>query len=114
MAVFGRDPEREGPAGLARVGLVPDSLAVGEEMKVRELPAFASRFYSQWDQAHCYLLLARYDLPLEQKIRELSRGMKTKVSLVTALAHRPDLLILDDPTLGLDAVILEEVVPKPR
>lgn len=110
MAVFGRDPEREGPAILARVGLVPDALAVDEKMKVRELLAFASRFYSQWDQAHCYRLLARYDLPLEQKIRDLSRGMKSKVSLVMALAHRPDLLILDDPTLGLDAVILDEFV----
>jgi ABC-type multidrug transport system ATPase subunit len=110
VSVFGRDPEREGPAVLARVGLVPDALAVDEKMKVRELLAFASRFYGQWDQAHCYRLLARYDLPLEQKIRDLSRGMKTKVSLVMALAHRPDLLLLDDPTLGLDAVILEEFV----
>jgi len=110
VAVFGRDPEREGPAILARVGLVPDALAVDEKMKVGELLTFTSRFYSQWDQAHCYRLLARYDLPLEQKIRDLSRGMKTKVSLVMALAHRPELLILDDPTLGLDAVILEEFV----
>lgn len=110
VAVFGRDPEREGPAILARVGLVPDALAVDEKMKVRELLAFVSRFYSQWDQAHCYHLLARYDLPLEKRIRDLSRGMKTKVSLVMALAHRPDLLVLDDPTLGLDAVILEEFV----
>jgi ABC-type multidrug transport system ATPase subunit len=110
VAVFGRDPEREGPAVLARVGLVPDALAVDEKMKVRELLAFASRFYSQWDQAHCYHLLARYDLPLEKRIRDLSRGMKTKVSLVMALAHRPELLLLDDPTLGLDAVILEEFV----
>jgi ABC-2 type transport system ATP-binding protein len=110
VAVFGRDPEREGPAILARVGLVPDALAVDEKMKVGELLKFVSRFYTQWDQAHCYRLLARYDLPLEQKIRDLSRGMKTKISLVMALAHRPELLILDDPTLGLDAVILEEFV----
>jgi ABC-type multidrug transport system ATPase subunit len=110
VAVFGRDPEWEGPAVLARVGLVPDALAVDEKMKVGELLKFVSRFYTQWDQAHCYRLLARYDLPLDQKIRDLSRGMKTKVSLVMALAHRPELLILDDPTLGLDAVILEEFV----
>jgi ABC-type multidrug transport system ATPase subunit len=110
VAVFGRDPEREGPAILARVGLVPDALAVDERMKVGELLAFVSRFYPQWDQARCFRLLGRYDLRLDQKIRSLSRGMRTKVSLVMALAHRPDLLILDDPTLGLDAVILEEFV----
>jgi len=110
VAVFGRDPEREGPAILARVGLVPDALAVDERMKVGELLAFVSRFYPQWDQPRCFRLLARYDLPLDAKIRSLSRGMRTKVSLVMALAHRPDLLVLDDPTLGLDAVILEEFV----
>ena len=52
VAVFGRDPEREGPAILARVGLVPDALAVDEKMKVGELLKFVSRFYTQWDQAH--------------------------------------------------------------
>lgn len=110
VAVFGRDPEREGPAVLARVGLVPDTLAVDDRMKVGELLTFVSRFYPDWDQVRSYKLLALYDLPLNQKIRNLSRGMRTKIALVMALSHRPELLILDDPALGLDAVILEEFV----
>jgi ABC-type multidrug transport system ATPase subunit len=110
VELFGRDPEKEGPAVLGRVGLALDAPAVDERMKVRELLVFTSHFYPQWDQAYCYKLLARYELPLEMKIRNLSRGMKTKVSLVLALAHRPELLVLDDPALGLDAVVLDELM----
>src|SRR6185369_4104929 len=110
VELFGRDPERTHPSIFARVGLALDTPAVDERMKVRELLTFISRFYPQWDQAYCYRLLARYDLPLEAKIRTMSRGMKTKVSLILALAHRPELLILDDPALGLDAVVLDELM----
>jgi ABC-2 type transport system ATP-binding protein len=89
---------------------VPDTLAVDTSMRVREILDFTARFYPHWDRAWCHQLLARYDLPLEPKIRSLSRGMQTKVSLVLALAHRPALLIFDDATLGLDAIVLAELM----
>ena len=108
VQVFGRDPEHEGPAVLARVGVVPDTLAVDERQTVEQLLAFASRLYPRWDQPRCFRLLARFELLPRERIRNLSRGMKTKVSLVMALSHRPDLLVLDDPTLGLDAIVVRE------
>lgn len=109
IAVFGRDPHRDGPAVLARVGYVPEALAVHDWLRVGELLQFIARFYPRtWDTAYGYHLLERFKLPLDVKIRELSRGMQTKVSLVSVLAHRPELLVLDDPTLGLDAVVLQE------
>ena len=110
ISLFGHDPAGGNPWLFAHVGFVPDVLAVDERMRVREALDFASRFYSRWDRAYCHRLLSRYDLPLEETIRKLSRGMQTKVSLVLALSHRPDLLVLDDPTLGLDAVVLDELV----
>jgi ABC-type multidrug transport system ATPase subunit/tRNA A-37 threonylcarbamoyl transferase component Bud32 len=110
VEVFGKDPEREGPAVLARIGWVPDQLAVEDRMRVRELLDFVSRAYPTWDKPYCYRLLARFDLALESRLRDLSRGMKTKVALVMGLAHRPDLILLDDATLGLDAVVLDELV----
>jgi ABC-type multidrug transport system ATPase subunit len=110
IEVFGKDPDREGPAILARVGWVPDQLAAEDRMKVRELLDFVALGYPTWDKPYCYRLLARFDLPLETRLRDLSRGMKTKVSLVMGLAHRPELILLDDATLGLDAVILDELV----
>lgn len=110
VEVFGKDPRREGPWVLARTGWVPDQLHAEDSMRVRELLDFVSRAYPRWDKPYCYQLLGRFELPLESRIRDLSRGMKTKVSLVLALAHRPDLVLLDDPTLGLDAVVIEELV----
>jgi ABC-type multidrug transport system ATPase subunit/tRNA A-37 threonylcarbamoyl transferase component Bud32 len=110
IEVFGKDPDREGPAILARIGWVPDQLAVEDRMKVRELLDFVALAYPTWDKPYCYRLLARFDLPLETRLRDLSRGMKTKVALVMGLAHRPELILLDDATLGLDAVILDELV----
>ncbi len=109
VSIFGRDPQGGNPEILQHVGFVPDTLAVDERMRVREVLDFAARLYPRWDRAWCHQLLARYDLPLEPKIRDLSRGMQTKVSLVLALAHRPELLVLDDATFGLDAVILAEL-----
>ena len=110
VSIFGHDPQGGNPWLFAHVGFVPDVLAVDERMRVREALDFASHFYSRWDQAYCHRLLSRYDLPWEEKIRNLSRGMQTKISLVLALAHRPDLLVLDDPTLGLDAIVLAELM----
>jgi len=110
ISIFGRDPQGGDPEILRRVGFVPDTLAVDTSMRVREILDFTARFYPRWDRAWCHQLLARYDLPLEPKIRSLSRGMQTKVSLVLALAHRPALLVLDDATLGLDAIALAELM----
>jgi ABC-type multidrug transport system ATPase subunit len=110
IAIFGGDPSGGSPEILARVGFVPDVLAVDEGRRVREVLDFTAHFYPRWDRAWCHQLLARYDLPWEAKIRTLSRGMRTKVSLVLALAHRPDLLVLDDATFGLDAIVLAELI----
>lgn len=109
VRIFGRDPDREGPAILSRIGYVPEVLAAYDSMTVGQLIDFLRAFYPRWDNALCYRLLAQYELPHAIKIRELSKGMKTKVSLISALSHRPEFLLLDDPTLGLDAVTLGEV-----
>jgi ABC-type multidrug transport system ATPase subunit len=109
VALFGRDPEKEGPAILARVGYVSESLPVYDTLRVGELLTLMSRVYAaSWGHALAYSLLGRYKLPLTTKVKALSRGMRTQLGLVCALAHRPELLVLDDPTLGLDAVVLDD------
>jgi ABC-2 type transport system ATP-binding protein len=110
VELFGKDPRREGPVVLARTGWVPDQLHADEGMRVRELLDFVASAYHRWDKAYCYRLLSRFDLPLEARIRDLSRGMRTQISLLLALSHRPELILLDDPTLGLDAIVMEEFV----
>jgi ABC-type multidrug transport system ATPase subunit/tRNA A-37 threonylcarbamoyl transferase component Bud32 len=109
VAIFGRDPYREGPAVLSRLGFVPESLVAYDSLTISGLVHLLRAFYPKWDNAYFYQLLGRYELPLDTKIRDFSKGMKTKVSLIAALSHRPELLILDDPTIGLDAVTLTDV-----
>ncbi len=108
VAIFGRDPSFEYPAILGRIGYVPETVSVYEWMNVGQLIQFLQNFYPRWDKAYCYSLLSRFELPIDVKIKDMSKGMKTKVSLIAALSHRPELLVLDDPTLGLDRVILQE------
>ncbi|HLH30663.1 MAG TPA: protein kinase, partial [Terriglobia bacterium] len=109
VSVFGRSPYDDGPAILARTGYVPETIAVFDWINVGELIQFLRGVYQSWDNGYCYELLKRFELPLDIKIRDLSKGMKTKVSVVAALSHRPEFLVLDDPTLGLDQVVLREV-----
>jgi ABC-type multidrug transport system ATPase subunit/tRNA A-37 threonylcarbamoyl transferase component Bud32 len=108
VSVFGRNPHIDGPAILSRVGYVPEVVAVFDWINVGQLIQMLRPIYKTWDHSYCYKILERFELPLDVKIRDMSRGMMTKVSLVAALAHRPELLVLDDPTLGLDKVVLRE------
>lgn len=108
VRVFGRDPEHEAAAILPRVGFVPESLPVYDTMRVGELLHLMAQIYSDWDHVFAYNLLGKFRLPMDKKIGMLSRGMRTQLGLVSALAHRPELLLLDDPTLGLDAVVLDD------
>ncbi len=108
VSIFGRDPGPNAPAILTRLGYVPEVPVVYPWLKVSELLQLLSKFFPQWDQTYCYHLLEKLELPLEVRLRDLSKGMQTKVSLLTALAHRPEFLLLDDPTVGLDAVVINE------
>ena len=73
-----------------------------EEFTVRQTLELASRLYGQWDSTLAHTLAGRFKLPPSQRVGRLSKGTKVKLGLVAALAHRADLLILDEPTAGLD------------
>lgn len=76
----------------------------------RRQGAVLSRAYSRWDAASYAALLERFALPVRKPVRELSRGMKMKLSLAAALAHRPRLLVLDEATGGLDPVARDGIL----
>jgi ABC-2 type transport system ATP-binding protein len=112
--LLGRDAWRERAAILAEVGVVPEDPNAPPAMTARQLSRFCSRLYPRWDAAGVEARLKRFGVPSGTPFGKLSKGQKGQVSLALALASSPRLLVLDDPTLGLDAVarkaVFEELI----
>jgi ABC-2 type transport system ATP-binding protein len=104
LRVLGRDPWHERVAVLSRTGVVPETPDAPVDLRVADVIRLTSRLHVRWDGAAVTAACGRFALPLSSKIRDLSRGQRTAVMIALAFGHQPDLFILDDPTLGLDAV----------
>ncbi len=88
-----------------QIGYVPEQPTIYEWMTVGEIGWFTAGFYSGNFLGEYHRLCRDFDLPLQRKLSQLSKGMKAQVSLSLALAHEPQLLILDEPTSGLDTLV---------
>jgi len=108
LTILGHDSVSGSVAVRRRVGYLPEQPNYYPWMTVDEVVAFNAAFFDRWDATLAADLIERLELPRNRKLKALSRGMQAKVGLVLALACRPDLLILDDPTSGLDAVVRRE------
>jgi ABC-2 type transport system ATP-binding protein len=112
--VLGLDSRKESFDIKRRVGYVPEVHHFYKWMTVGELTRFTSSFYPTWQEAKCAELLTRFELDPAKKVKELSKGMVAKLALTLALAHDPELLVLDEPTGGLDVMVrrdfLESIV----
>ena len=106
--VLGMSSRTYGEEIRKRVGYVSEKPVLYEWMKVSEIGWFAAGFYPPGYLAHYEKLVKEFDLPLDRKIKQLSKGMKAKVALALALAHQPDVLILDEPTSGLYPLVRYE------
>lgn len=93
-----------------RIGFVYDEDFFYNHLTVNEMKKIVSSFYPTWNESVFRKYLDDFQLPSRRKIRDLSKGMKTKFALAAALAHEPDLLIMDEPTSGLDSVFRREVL----
>jgi len=93
-----------------QVAYVSEDKRLYAYMTVEQMIRFTSSFYLDWRADVVKTLLKQYDLPPGQKIRSLSKGMRTKVALLLAFARRPELLILDEPSEGLDPVGIEDLL----
>lgn len=100
--VLGRDPRHARAALMHEVGYVPEEPQAPPEMTARQLAKFCGSLRRRWDEAAFEQRLQRLGIALDRRFRRLSRGQKKQVELALALAHRPPLVVLDDPTLGLD------------
>lgn len=87
------------------VGYVPGEVSYYDDVRVEDILKFYKSFYENFDDNYCEELCKRFDLPLKKKFEELSTGNKKKVAIVQAIAHKPRLIIMDEPTNGLDPFI---------
>jgi ABC-2 type transport system ATP-binding protein len=114
LRVFGDDAWTHRAALMQRVGVVTEESDAPPSMSVAELARFCRSLYARWDQPAFEARMRAFGVPLPSRFGTLSKGQKKQVSLALALAMSPDLIVLDDPTLGLDVVarksLFEEVI----
>jgi ABC-2 type transport system ATP-binding protein len=111
-SIFGHriDNERESLLIREQVAFVAEDKRLYDYMTVAEIIGFTRSFFPTWDGAFEQRLLDRFELPRDRRIRQLSKGMRTKLALLLGFARGGKLLILDEPTEGLDPVAIEEVL----
>ena len=110
VRVLGRDPQRQALEIRRRVGYLAEDQVMFPWMRVEQLMSFMAPFYPTWNAAWAKQLAERFELPMRTRVKHLSKGQNVRVGLLLALAHQPRLVILDDPTLGLDPIISLEKI----
>jgi len=92
------------------IGVVFDECKFHDVLNAQDLGEIMSGIYNTWDQALYTQYLKQFGIPSAQRIKELSKGMKMKLSIICAISHHPDILILDEATTGLDPVVRDEIL----
>jgi ABC-2 type transport system ATP-binding protein len=121
VRVFGGDPYDNGPV-MAQVCLASEGLAYVDTLSVDRVLRVGAIAFPHWDAAWARALAGEFDLPLERKIKQLSRGMRSALTIVVGLASRAPLTCFDEPYIGLDAaarqlfydLLLAEITERPR
>src|SRR5207247_621705 len=110
VRVFGRDPVADPVGVLSRIGYLSEEADLPEWMRVHELMRYARSFYPTWDDDYAEQLRREFGLDLKARIRQLSKGQRARAGLMVALAYRPDLLLLDEPSSGLDPIVRRDIL----
>lgn len=110
VSVFGKDPVIDPVGVLQRVGYLSEERELPQWMRIGELLRYTAAFHPGWDMSFAQELLNTFRLDASKKVKDLSKGMRAQAGLIAAVAHRPDLLLLDEPSTGLDAVVRKDIL----
>lgn len=110
IRIFGRDLLENEREIKQQIGVVFDEPCFHEILNPKQIAEYMRSLYTGWDDGLFFSYLRRFSLPEGKILKEYSRGMKMKLSIAAAMAHRPRLLVLDEPTGGLDPLVRDEIL----
>ena len=110
IEVFGKDVGALTKEERGRLGTVLGDGSLPENLTAKDMDAVLRHIFVHWDSSAFYGYIDRFSLPNDKKIKEFSRGMRQKFALAVALSHGADVLVLDEPTAGLDPVARDEIL----
>jgi ABC-2 type transport system ATP-binding protein len=110
VRVFGLDPVADPVGVLSRIGYLSEENDLPGWLRIDELIRYSRAFHPAWDDAYAEELRQSFALDLAARIKNLSKGQKARVGLLVALAYRPELLVLDEPSSGLDPIVRRDIL----
>lgn len=110
IKIFGMDYKKHEREIKEQIGVVFDELLFHDRLTAKQIGKILSHVYQKWNQGLYEKYLDEFKLPVSKKVKELSRGMRMKLQIATALSHDAQLLIMDEPTGGLDPVVRNEIL----
>jgi ABC-2 type transport system ATP-binding protein len=110
VSVFGQNPVLSPVSVLSRIGYLSEEPDLPGWMRVRELLRYIAPFYPGWDAAYAARLMDEFTLDPAAKLKNLSKGQRARAGLLIALTYRPELLVLDEPSSGLDPIVRRDIL----
>ncbi len=110
IKVFGADNIEEEADIKENIGVVFDDIGFAPSLKAKHIDKILKGMYKNWDSRAFYNYLEKFNLPINKKVGDFSRGMQMKLQIATAISHNAKLLIMDEPTGGLDPIVRNEIL----